>query len=62
MWERGKEEGLSGIKIADMKFLEEVKENYDAVISDKVSLTLKQVDDLKRMMIEKSDEFLKKVK
>lgn len=28
VWERGKEEGLSGIKIANIEFLEKVKENY----------------------------------
>ena len=28
LWERGKEEGLSGIKIANIEFLEKVKENY----------------------------------
>ena len=28
VWERGKEEGISGIKIADMEFLEKVRENH----------------------------------
>ncbi len=28
VWERGKEEGLAGIKIANIEFLEKVKENY----------------------------------
>jgi len=28
VWERGKEEGMSGVTIADMPFLEKVRENY----------------------------------